>query len=127
MSEDETWRTQATMELCGDFNIVRPEFLDRYVSHFGVTRQEAAQILTERDRKFASGSDYVLANFEGSIVRSMGTCIELGWADNGRTTTVAVLPEDNCHVHPIVKNVCQYVVEELDEALAILSALAWRN
>lgn len=129
MDPGETWRATASRFLEGSgVKVVMPEFLERYVQRFGVTAEEAGKILTARDRRFASESDYVLVNFTGSESRSMGTCVELGWADNGHTITVAVNPPGNPHHgHPIVHSVCDFTVDTLAEALYIIEALSWRN
>lgn len=82
------------------------------------------KILTDRDRRFTTQSEYMLVNFSDAFTRSMGTCIELGWADLSPTTTVTVLPEDNPHQHPMVKAVSDYIVDDLQEGLDIIVSLA---
>lgn len=129
MTEDDDWRApiKDTLEVQG-FRVRTPEFLERYVELFGVSTEEAAAILTARDRVFSSESDYVLVNFTGSTARSMGTCVELGWADNGKTVTIAVNPDGQPHFgHPIVENACDFVTDTVEEALNILYALTWYN
>lgn len=129
MPMPDTWRAEAKDRL-EDLGLkaVQPELLADYCTRFGVSKEQAGQILTERDRKFASESEYVLVNFTGSTSRSMGTCVELGWADNGFTTTVVINPPDQPHYwHPIIRNTSDYTVETLDEALDIIEALTWRN
>lgn len=89
------------------------------------TDDTVAKILTERDRRFSMESDYILANFTGSIARSIGTCIELGWADAAGTTIVTVLPDDDeHHRHPILESVSDYTVDKLSKACEIISSLA---
>lgn len=59
-------------------------------------------ILTTRDKWAATGCDIVLANFGSATKASIGTSIELGWADEAGVPIIAVIPSGNIHEHPMV-------------------------
>lgn len=83
-----------------------------------------AKILTERDKRFSMESDFILANFTGSTARSIGTCIELGWASAAGTTIITVRGDDDPHCHPIVDSVSNYLVDHLSLGCEIIASLA---
>lgn len=75
-----------------------------------------------RDRNDVRTSDVVLAYFAGAERVSIGSMIELGWADAWNIPVVAVL--DPLHDHVFVKQVATAVCKDLDEAVqATLSIL----
>lgn len=86
----------------------------------------SAKGITTRDRWDCTRADVVLANFaeDGGRV-SVGTCVELGWADLARVPVVAVLPEGNVHEHPMVEELVGMRVDTLGEALEVIKAMAW--
>lgn len=79
--------------------------------------------ITTRDRFDVMTSDVILVNFLGTTTPSIGTSIELGWADAFRKPVVMAIEPDNVHDHAIVKEIAGYQVPTLDEALAIVKAI----
>lgn len=80
--------------------------------------------ITTRDRWDCTRCDVVLANFSESDGRvSIGTCIELGWADIARVPVIGVLPEDDVHNHPMVWELIGMRVDTLEEAVEVISAM----
>lgn len=77
-----------------------------------------------RDRNDVRTSDVVLANFVGSERVSIGSMIELGWADAWNIPVVTALGDDKFHDHVFVKQVTTALCKDLDEAIeATLSIL----
>lgn len=119
------WRENTALQLSLDkIESLLPRPLHRYREQYGIGPEDASTVLTVRDHKFCTESDVVLANFEGSVKPSIGTCIELGWASQAGTTIVAVIPEGNVHEHPMVLNVSNFRVHTLDEGIRTVLALA---
>jgi nucleoside 2-deoxyribosyltransferase len=79
--------------------------------------------ITARDRFDCTGRDLVLVNFIGAERVSIGTCIELGWADASRRPLVVAMEEDNIHRHAMVNEVSGFIVNTLDEALTVCRAV----
>lgn len=79
--------------------------------------------ITARDRFDCMGRDLVLVNFVGATSVSIGTCIELGWADASRTPLVVAMEEDNVHHHAMVNAMAGFIVPTLDEALIVARAV----
>lgn len=103
----------------------------QYLREYGVIEQsyEATPLstdkgITARDRNDVKTSDVVLFNFLGASRISIGTCIELGWADAYRIPMVLVIEkENNPHDHPIARDVCGFRTGSLDEAVQIVKRI----
>jgi nucleoside 2-deoxyribosyltransferase len=68
--------------------------------------------------------DAILFNFLGAERVSIGTCIELGWGDAFRKPMVLVMEDEaNAHEHSMVRQVCGWRTNNLDDAVQILRAI----
>lgn len=79
--------------------------------------------ITTRDRWDVSRADVVLMNLLGAESITIGTMIEVGWADAYRKPIVLVMEDGNAHDHPIVRSCSGFVVPTLDEGTAIVRSL----
>jgi len=101
-----------------------------YLSHEQMLQDHYEQVLctvkgiTTRDRFDVARCDVVLMYLVGANQVSVGTMIELGWADAYRKPVVAVLEgADNPHWHGMVREIAGFVVPTLEEALGIVVTL----
>ena len=77
-----------------------------------------------RDRWDATRCDVMLVNFVGSKIVSIGTIMEIAWADAKRIPVVMASEEDNIHwKHGFVKEAVGFHVATLDEALRVTEAI----
>ncbi|KKK60979.1 hypothetical protein LCGC14_3018960, partial [marine sediment metagenome] len=87
--------------------------------------------ITTRDRSDIQACDILLVNAIGITVTSVGTAIELGWADAFRKPIVMVLPKKEQPTHPfnhgMVREITGYTVENLDEGLYICQVILQRG
>jgi nucleoside 2-deoxyribosyltransferase len=91
-------------------------------AHMGVLSTPRA--VTTRDRFDTCRADLVLVNLLGATQVSVGTMIELGWADASRNPVVcAIEPENNPHEHMIVQEIIGFRVPSLEEALNVCIAI----
>lgn len=81
-----------------------------------------------RDRWDTTRCDFMLVNLLGAKRVSIGTVVELGWADAARRPVVLVMePKGNVHEHEFVRQLAAYHVDSLDAGIdLIVSALAPR-
>jgi nucleoside 2-deoxyribosyltransferase len=80
--------------------------------------------LTERDRYDSTKSDLVVCNLLGAQRVSIGTMIELGWADANRVPVVLIMEKTgNIHEHPMVRQTTSFRVEDLVTARDITEAV----
>lgn len=76
-----------------------------------------------RDRFDATRCDVLLVNLAGAAKPSLGTVMEIAWADLKRTPIVAVMEPGNVHEHAMISQAIDYRVDTLEEALAIVKAI----
>lgn len=77
-----------------------------------------------RDRFDTQRVDLVIMNLLGATRVSIGSMIELGWADSVRTPIVVVMePEGNPHEHMMVAELTGFRVTTLEEAKTICVAI----
>ena len=80
--------------------------------------------ITIRDRWDTTTADVVLVNLTNYFKFSIGTIMEIAWADAARVPVVAVIPsESEYYKHPILTQCCAYIVQDLDEAINIVKVL----
>lgn len=75
--------------------------------------------VTCRDRNDVFRADAVLVNLLGAKKVSIGTMIELGWADASRRPIILVMEPGNVHENLLVRGVSGFVVDNLDDAIAV--------
>jgi len=79
--------------------------------------------ITIRDRWDVMRSDIVLVNLLDTNRISIGTVMELAWADAFRKPIVLVMENGGMHSHPLLEEVCAFHVETLEEGIEVLKGL----
>lgn len=79
--------------------------------------------ITTRDRFDCQRADILLVNLAGAERVSIGTMIELGWADSVRVPIILVLEPGSPHDHAMVREVAGWIVPNLQEALDVAIAV----
>ena len=75
--------------------------------------------IVTRDRFDCMGSDLVLVHLAEAQIISLGTMVELGWADAARRPIVVTMQPGNVHEHAFVLEIAGFVVPTLDDALDV--------
>jgi len=81
--------------------------------------QMPAQTMTARDRMDIKNCDLVLMNLSRATKISIGSMIELGWADLLQTPVVAVGDGDNIHNHVMVNSIMAGTETDLSSAIEL--------
>jgi nucleoside 2-deoxyribosyltransferase len=77
-----------------------------------------------RDRWDVMTADAVLFYLVGATKVSVGTIMELGWADAFRKPTVVIMEDaGNVHEHPMVREVTGFRVTTLEEGIEVLDKI----
>lgn len=77
-----------------------------------------------RDRSDVIRSDVVLCCLLGAEEVSLGTSVELGWADILRKPVVLVMEDKkNPHDHPFARELAAFVTDDPDEAIAMVCSI----
>ena len=79
--------------------------------------------ITVRDRNDVMTCDAILANLSDSKKVSIGTVMEIAWADMLRKPIVVVMDESNVHWHAMIREVSGFVTPYMKEAVELLKEI----
>lgn len=80
--------------------------------------------ITTRDRLDATTCDVLFVNFLGATSVSIGTCMEIAWADANRIPIVVCIETlGNVHDHGMIRDCTGFRVQTLSEGLDIVVAI----
>jgi hypothetical protein len=82
--------------------------------------------ITKRDRWDVFSSDLILVNFVGAKKVSIGTVMEIAWADALNKYTIIAMEDDNIHQHGMVIESVGIVVPTFEEALELVPPILAR-
>jgi nucleoside 2-deoxyribosyltransferase len=137
--ESTEWRIKATEEL-GKVGILafspmrKKDYLarKRKLTGWDVTSSPGAMApvlsseagITTRDRFDCTRADLILMNLLGAKKISLGTMVEVGWADANHIPIVLMMEEKgNPHEHPILNRVAAFQVDKLEEGIEVVKAI----
>jgi hypothetical protein len=86
---------------------------DAYPGHLLSTPQGTIT----RDRFDVSRCDALFVNFLRADRVSIGTIMEMAWADAWRIPIILVMEDGNIHDHAFVRQVAAFITDDLDEAI----------
>lgn len=76
--------------------------------------------IVTRDRNDTMKADAMIVNLLGAERVSIGTVLEIGWADAARVPIVLVMEDGNIHDHAMVRELAGFVTTDLDEAIRVV-------
>lgn len=76
-----------------------------------------------RDKFDATRCSVLLVNLLGAKKVSIGTCVEVGWANANDIPIVLVMEKGNCHDHAFVRESANFITESIDDAAYIIKAI----
>jgi hypothetical protein len=110
-------RIVAYSPLRGKDYLAKIGFLEGSYEEFPLSTDQG---LTTRDRYDCMGADLVVFYLLGAQRISIGTMVEMGWCDAARKPAVLVIEKSgNPHDYPMVRQIAQFRVDNLDDALKI--------
>jgi nucleoside 2-deoxyribosyltransferase len=134
--EATTWREEADMFLSQRgitaLSPLRKKDFLKQVGLIGATDDQYAHLsvlgtsrgIMTRDRWDCIRANVVLINLLGAKTVSIGTVMEIAWANQAGNPVVCVMERDgNVHEHCMVQEAIDYRVETLDAALDVVVAL----
>lgn len=80
-----------------------------------------------RDRNDVMNADLVFMNVHGAEKVSIGTTVELGWADAFRKPVVLILDKGGVHDHAFYKGLATYVCDDIEQGIQCAKALLLPN
>lgn len=80
--------------------------------------------VTTRDRFDCMRCDVLIVNMLGAKKVSIGTVLEIAWADSKRTPIIYISEaEGNPHEHPMINEIYGFRVTSLDEAISVAARI----
>lgn len=131
--EATTWRTKATRELkqwgihCYSPLRDKPHLKNsKAIGAFddapttGGHYTDISRYITARNRHDCLTADIVLMNLLKAKRISIGTMIEVGWADAGEIPLILVMNRDNIHNHPMVIDPAAAIVDSIEDGIELV-------
>lgn len=126
------WRENAKKKLMGPVDAYSPMRAKDYLDgvgplesqYFDLSVMSSPRGIMTRDRWDATTCDVMLVNLLGAKRVSIGTVMEIAWADLSRIPTVVVIEESgNVHEHAMITEAIGFRVPTLDEGINIVKAI----
>lgn len=83
--------------------------------------------ITRRDRFDCCRANMILMNLLGAKKVSIGTMIEVGWADANRIPIVLIMEDDNLHRHSMLEECADYRVSTLEQGIHVVKTVIGTN
>lgn len=89
----------------------------------GTDTISGARAVMTRDRFDATRCDVLLVNLLGAERVSIGTVMEIAWADLSRIPIICVMEPGNVHEHAMVGEAVGWRVHSLEDAVSLVKAV----
>lgn len=76
-----------------------------------------------RDKFDSTRCSVLLVNLLGAKKVSIGTCVEIGWANANDIPIVLVMEKENCHNHAFIRESANFITDSLDDGMYIVKAI----
>jgi nucleoside 2-deoxyribosyltransferase len=127
-NEATDWRRYVANKLRPGVDCLSPLRGKEYLSQEGEikgsyedTVLSSAKAIMSRDRFDVMRADAVFINFLGAKKASIGTVMEIAWANYmHKPIVVAMEKSGNPHDHPMIMEACPFVVDNIDNAVEVL-------
>lgn len=122
--ESINWRNKVIEEL-NDFNVsclspMRCKECLKYGRNSVITSSRG--VIT-RDRWDCTRCDILLVNLLGADKVSIGTVMEIAWADANRKPIILIMEEDNVHDHIMIQECAGFVVSTLEDGIDVIKSI----
>ena len=124
------WREYVSQKLPPFITAVSPMRGKKYLSQEKNVKASYEDIplssqkgIMTRDRMDVMRCDMILVNLLGTEKVSIGSVMEVAWADAFRKPIILVMEKDNLHSHPMLREAAGFIVSDLDEAITIAIAV----
>lgn len=124
--EANTWRDTAALALAPEIVAYSPmrgkQSLDngrKITGAYDASILANSRAITTRDRADCTRADLVIAHLAGAKKVSIGTVMEIAWADAHRIPLVLIGEDGDCHDHPMIRECAGWRVNTLAEAIYV--------
>jgi hypothetical protein len=128
--ESTDWRAEVAAKLPPHIKAVSPMRGKTYLAQRTSIADSYEEIvlssqkgITCRDRFDVLRCDMILVNFLGAQKVSIGSVMEIAWADAFRKPIVLVMESQSVHDHAMIREVSGFIVPTLGEAITLVGAI----
>lgn len=125
-----TWRNQFAKKLPYYMKIIHPLRYQTYLESEKIIGDayedkvlSSQKGLTERSRHDLMRCDLLVANLLNAKKVSIGTVMEIAWADILRKPIVLLMEDNNIHDHAMIREVSGFRVRTIEEAVDVVKAV----
>lgn len=79
--------------------------------------------ITTRDRFDSCRCTILFVNLNDATRVSIGSMLEIGWADANRIPIIVVMGKENIHYHGMVRTIAGWVVPTLDDGIEVVNRI----
>ena len=118
------WRSYATKELLSaGFSVLNPLRGGSYLStqQDDIPKGLSDKALKQRDKLDVKKCDIILANFEDADRVSIGSLMEMAWAEELGKLVIVIMDAEGIHDHPFVREIA-IIFHNLEGALNYISS-----
>jgi nucleoside 2-deoxyribosyltransferase len=128
--QGQDWREYVAQALPKEFQAISPlRAKDVRLARVGIIEDTyeddpltTAKGITTRDRMDCTRSDLIIMNLLGATRVSIGTMIEIGWANANNIPIILIMEKGNLHNHAMVRECAGWTVDNLEHAITIAAA-----
>jgi len=103
---------------------IKDHYDDGDIDSAAFTNMSTARGITTRDRFDCINTSVLFVNLLGTERVSIGTCMEIAWADANRIPSVVIMEESgNLHDHAMINECTGFRVTTIREGLEIVKAI----
>lgn len=124
------WRTKVKEALLPDIEVLSPLRAKKFLrtataigDHYPENVMATQKAITTRDRFDTQRADMLFVNLLGAERVSIGSMIELGWADSARVPMCVVMDGKNLHDHAMVRELAGWIVPTIDEGIHVVKSV----
>lgn len=124
------WRQYVQRHMPPEIRTLSPMRYKEYMANLGTMPDHldsdplsTMKGIVTRDRMDVMRCDMVIANLAEAQRVSIGTVMEIAWADACRKPVVAIMDQNNIHYHGMIRECVGYIVPTLDQAIDIVRAV----
>ena len=128
--ESTDWREYVAKKLPKYIHAVSPMRGKKYLTNDKVIKDSyeehalsSQKGITCRDRMDVMRCDAILVNFLGAAKVSIGSVLEIAWADAWRKPIIIVMEKENIHNHAMIREMAGFITDTLDNAIIIATAV----
>lgn len=129
------WREQIKKLLPGEITGMSPMRCKQYLKKHDKIKSGYSEYplstpkgIKTRDKNDCKRSNVLIINVLGAKTVSIGTVLEIGWADSFGIPSILIMEEEgNIHDHPMIRESVGFVVQTIEDAALIASAILLPN